>query len=466
MNSVKLRNESLNERFKNTLSAIIANQPKELAQHGIAVAYSGGLDSAVLLMLTAQFCRDNDLSLFAFHVHHGLSVNADSWLLHCELLCKQNDIQFFSARVDVDRDSKEGIEAAARLQRYRALGDMCMSHQVSLILTAHHQDDQAETLLLQLLRGSGLSGLSGMDAFNRAPGLFGTSDVLMVRPFLGQTKQTLLNHAVEHHISYVEDESNSDHRYARNALRHQVMPMLSNISQGYSTRLARSAQHVQTAGRLLVELAQIDMATCMSDDGMLDINPMRQLSSDRVDNLLRYWLSTLAVRMPSTARLAEMRSQLFDARPDAKVTIQHDQLGIHRYKNNIYAARIPLLEKALVIPVDFIWNGESSMYFAEFCGSLHFVQSNSGVDPSWLKNQQLNLRLREGGEKIKLSFDRPTRNIKSHFQTLKIPFWQRDRLPFLFVNKKLLYAAGVGAQSTFCTTGETEMMVNFNWVAD
>lgn len=463
MKSVNPSDKALKQRFEEVISSIISEQAPDAVQCGIAIAYSGGLDSAVLLSLAANFCREKDIPIFAFHVHHGLSQNADEWLAHCQATCEKYGVAFSSVKVHIDLNSRDGIEAAARAERYRALGGLCAQFKVSLLLTAHHQDDQAETLLLQLLRGSGVSGLSGMDSFNYAPALLSNKELLIARPLLGSSKEMILDFATTNEISYVVDESNFDCRYARNALRQQVMPLLSNISLGYTTRLARSARHVQTAGRLLTELAQIDMAACLIDDA-LQIEKMRSLSIDRIENLLRYWFSTLGVRMPSTARLTEMRHQLFDARHDAKITIHHDKLGVHRYKDKIYASASPINDE-LVAPKEFIWNGEAAIYFEDFSGTMYFEEARYGIDKDWLMQQKLTLRGREGGERIKLAANRSTRDIKSHFQTLKIPFWERQRLPFLYVNGKLLHAAKVGTHSELCQLNSVNL-INFRWQAD
>jgi tRNA(Ile)-lysidine synthase len=193
LNNSSIREESvLAKHFSNTLSAIIADQVHATNRKGIAVAYSGGLDSTVLLSLTIDFARERNLPVFAFHIHHGLSPNADNWLSHCKSVCEQVGVTFSSKKVIVANTEKNGIEAAAREQRYRALGTLCNEYQLPIILTAHHQDDQAETVLLQLLRGSGVAGLSGMDIFNYAPKLFGNSKVLLARPLLHETKENLL----------------------------------------------------------------------------------------------------------------------------------------------------------------------------------------------------------------------------------------------------------------------------------
>lgn len=454
----------LQQQFSNTLSTLIADQVQATIHQGIAIAYSGGVDSAVLLALAIAFAREKKIPVFAFHIHHGLSPNADDWLEHCRAVCARTGSAFFAEKIKLDDPGGNGIEGAARSARYRALGDLCSKYQLSLMLTAHHQDDQAETLLLQLLRGSGVSGLSGMDSFNHAPSLLGTSKVLLARPLLRQQKQVLLDFAKKNAVDYVEDESNFDTRYTRNALRHLLMPVLAKISPGYADRLARSAQHMQAASQLLAELAKVDLDHCMVGRE-LQIRFMRELSNARVENLLRFWLSTLHVRMPSTARLSEIRNQLFDARADAKITIHHDELEIHRYENKIYATPKSSIESATISPNEFAWRGESVIHFPEFCGSLYFESSNYGVEIDWLIEQNLSLRLRQGSERIKLAQNRPTRDIKNHFQAFRIPFWERQELPFLYAGGALLFVAKVGMQASFCRY-DSPSLITFRWQPD
>jgi tRNA(Ile)-lysidine synthase len=454
----------LEKHFSSTLSAIIADQVKSNIHNGIAVAYSGGLDSSVLLQLTVNFARERDLPVFAFHIHHGLSPNADQWLSHCQSRSEHAGAIFSAIKITIGEDQKGGLEAKARTKRYLALGQLCSENRLPLILAAHHQDDQAETVLLQLLRGSGVAGLSGMDLFNYAPTLLGNSETLLARPLLNQSKQALKIYAEKNRIQFVEDESNSDSRFARNALRHQVMPEMLKISPAYAELLSRSAQHAQSAQRLLVDLAKLDSIKYFSE-GALDIELMRELDRERIDNLLRFWLSSLEVRMPTTARLAEIRNQLFDARSDAKIVIKHDGLEIHRYQNKIYASKQTPKNVALNRSIEFMWTGESSLLFPQFGGRLFFDVSNYGVDVSWLREQKLSLRNRFGGERLKLAANRPTRDLKSHFQALKIPFWQRQSLPILCADGNLLHASLVGTDASFCQEG-INGLINFRWQAD
>ncbi len=459
------RNDSVLEKnFSSILSAIIAEQAKANINNGIAVAYSGGLDSSVLLKLTVNFARERKLPVFAFHIHHGLSPNADQWLSHCQMLSEHAGAIFSAIKVNIGENQKGGLEAKARAKRYLALGQLCSENRLPLILAAHHQDDQAETVLLQLLRGSGVAGLSGMDLYNFAPALLGTSETLLARPLLHQSKQVLKTYAEENGIQYVEDESNSDSRFARNALRHHVMPEMLKISPAYAELLARSAQHAQSAQRMLVELAKLDLVK-YSTEGTLDIALMRELSHERIDNLLRFWLSSLGVRMPTTARLAEIRSQLFEARNDSKIVIKHDGLVIHRYQNKVYASNQISTDFELNKSIEFRWNGESSLEFPQFGGRLFFETSSYGVDVNWLREQKLSLRNRHGGERLKLATNRPTRDLKSHFQTFKIPFWRRRCLPILCADGELLHASLVGTEAAFCQQESIEL-INFEWRAD
>lgn len=212
----------------------------------LAIAYSGGLDSSVLLHLAHVFSIKYGCELYAFHIHHGISNNADAWLTHCEAQCQQLDIQFDAQKITLEKSTKSGVEEAARIGRYAALGALCRKHRASVLLTAHHRDDQAETVLLQLLRGSGVAGLSGMDSENVAPDLLGDAELRMARPLLATSRAELAVFADRNNILFVEDESNSDLRYARNALRHTVMPALEQAFPRFQERLGRTAQHAQS----------------------------------------------------------------------------------------------------------------------------------------------------------------------------------------------------------------------------
>ncbi|WP_416172334.1 tRNA lysidine(34) synthetase TilS [Actimicrobium sp. CCC2.4] len=384
------------------------------------------------------------MRLFAFHVHHGLSADADDWLQHCASECARLDVTFAAQRVQLADAGASGIEAAARSSRYAALGKMCRDHDLPLLLTAHHQDDQAETVLLQLLRGSGVAGLSGMDTANCAPDLLGDAELVMARPLLSLSRMQLAALVAKEGITHVDDASNLDTRYARNALRHEVMPALARFFPGFQHRLARTANHAQSAQRLLIELATQDLALCAAGEA-LDISCLRLLSPDRADNLLRYWFGSRGVRMPSTSWLHEMRTQLFEAKPDAQLCVTHADCHIRRHRDHVFITphRIEFDPEELPV-IGFRWSGEAQLDFPALNGSLMFDAAEQGVASDWLTGQALAISLRSGGERLKPAPNRSTRALKYHYQAGNVPAWERERLPVVRVGKKLLFAAGVG----------------------
>ncbi len=418
----------------------------------MAVAFSGGLDSSALLHLAHAYAAEHGIGLYAFHIHHGISEHADAWLAHCEAACAQLGVPFEARRVILQKN-KSGVEAAARKLRYAALGALCAQHGVRLMLTAHHLDDQAETVLLQLLRGSGTAGLSGMDAANAAPELLANADLVMARPLLPVTRGELEAYVAGHAIGWVEDESNTHPRYARNALRHQVMPALAQAFPGYQERFARSAAHAQSAQRLLTELAIQDLAQCLLGD-CLDVARLRAMSLDRAYNMLRHWFATRGLRMPSTAWLQEMVTQLVEARCDAQLLVTHPDCHIRRHRDRLYLTpklaalagqRDPDDEGIFVKEGErFAWAGEPQLAFPAYGGVLHFEPAGQGVDPAWLRSQSLQIDFRKGGERLKPAANRPTRPLKYHYQACNVPAWERERLPIVSAGPDLLFAAGIG----------------------
>ena len=439
----------------------------------IAIAYSGGLDSSALLELAHAYGQQHQLPVFAFHVHHGISPNADAWLAHCASRCAALGVRFEGVRV-VLGSSKSGVEAAARKLRYAALGALCKQHGIGLMLTAHHLDDQAETVLLQLLRGSGTAGLSGMDGANAAPELLGNPELVMARPLLPVSRGELEAYVAARSIAYVEDESNTHPRYARNALRHQVMPALAQAFPGYQERFARSAAHAQSAQRLLTELAAQDLATSLVD-GCIDVAKLRAMSLDRAYNMLRHWFALRNLRMPSTAWLTEMVAQLVEARVDAQLLVTHPDCHIRRHRDRLHITpkladlagqRDPDDEGVLVKEGErFSWNGEASMAFPDYGGVLHFDAAEQGFPVEWLRAQRLTIVFRKGGERLKPAPNRPTRALKYHYQACDVPAWERERLPIVSSGKDLLFAAGIGMDCHQFGADDSGSCIALRWEA-
>lgn len=440
--------------FKRALEAIparvvVSGQPAPRPR--IALAYSGGLDSSVLLHLAATHCRESGIELHAFHVHHGLSPNADQWLAHCRNQAEALGVRFDAREVAVHDIADHGTEQAARLARYEALAAMCKQHQVTLLLTAHHQDDQAETVLLQLFRGAGLRGLGGMAVLHVDHELLGEG-ITVLRPLLACSRTELEDYVRKHAIVYIDDESNVDTRYRRNAIRQRIAPAIEEHFPGFAATVSRSARHLQSARRLLDELAEMDRAAC-AQGGALVVDKLRQLSSDRTDNLLRYWLQRHgASQLPSEAQLAQLRNQMLGAQPDAHPLLDIAGLTILRERGLISTVPSFLVGEPPSGEVLVEWRGEREIMIPSWHGSLSLAPCvGLGIDPVLLSEQPIRIVARAGSERLKLDARRPSRTLKNLFQEAGLPARTRPWLPLVYVGDQLAYAAGLGIDARFAT---------------
>lgn len=483
------------------------NEPTELADRTepvaqisrVALAYSGGLDSSVLLHIATAACRQRGIQLFAFHVHHGLSVNADHWLMHCEAQAQQAGVPFAARQVQIDPNNKLGTEQAARLARYEALADMCNEHEVNLLLTAHHQDDQTETVLLQLLRGAGLPGLSAMAMLQTEHALL-SEGIALCRPLLEVTRADIEAFAEQNAISHIVDESNDDVRFRRNAIRHQLIPLLERELPGVQKSIARSTTHLQTAQKLLDELAVIDLQACaeakVTDTGAADtgaadtgatdtgaadtgaadkgaadvlvIDRLQQLSEERLDNLLRYWLKHCgADHYPSDAQLLQLCEQMLHAREDAHPLLTLCGLMLERRAGRLVASRstqsTPFPTES---PEDIVlhWQGEPEIAIPAWQGRLVFESGGGpGLDRAQLLRGPLRLCARRGGERLQLDTKRPSRTLKNLFQESDVPARERCGLPLLYLGDELVFVAGLG---TDARAGQVSDGIRLRWQPD
>ena len=467
---VVLQNLAVEIQFERALEAILmrvfhgqdlsANAKEGSGSVSVAVAYSGGLDSTVLLHLLWRYSKQNDISVFAFHVHHGLNRQADAWHDHCEEVCTALGVRFESRRVQVDRHGKNGIEADARSKRYEALGDMCRKNGVVLLLTAHHQDDQVETILFHLMRGTGMSGLSGMDSLICAPELLKNSAIYLGRPLLSLSRENLSQWAGQNNLSHVEDDSNADTDYTRNAIRHRLVPVMSDIFPGFQKRLARMAEHVRSAQELLDKLGKEDLQACRISGNRLDLARTESFDIARTDNLLRCWLGENGIQIPSAAWFAQARKQILGARPDAQVSVQTGGHVIRKYRMVLSVEKN--MEKRIVPSgtFHFRWNGESSVCLKSWHGVLEFEESETGFDRDWLGKSDLRIAPYQGNAELKL-LRRPTKKLKILCQETGIPLWERLFLPLVFVGNELVYVGRLGPSAKFVRDGKK--CIRFAW---
>ncbi len=423
------------------------------ARHRIAIAYSGGLDSSVLLHLAARHCHEADIDLCAFHVHHGLSPNAGHWREHCRRQCETLGVTFDAREVVVQDVADHGTEQAARLARYEALAAMCEQHQVSMLLTAHHQDDQAETVLLQLFRGAGLRGLGGMAALHENHERL-DAGIALLRPLLDCSRVELEQYAQAHAIGHIDDESNADTRYRRNAVRQRIAPVIEAHFPGFAATVSRSARHLQSAQRLLDDLAAIDLTAC-AQDGALLVEKLHSLSADRVDNLLRHWLRLQgASELPSEVQLQQLREQALDAKSDAQPELWLSGLRLQRQADRLLVRDDAADLEPPVSEIEIRWQGEPVIEVPGWQGNLCFEMDDAGgLDPALLQSGPLLLRPRAGSERLKLAVNRPSRSLKNLFQESGIPPQARLWLPLLYIGAELAFAAGLGLDARLSRAG-------------
>lgn len=373
---------------------------RALKKKSVAVGLSGGIDSVVLLH--ALHAAGAEVS--AIHVHHGLSPNADGWTQFCLAYCRALEvpIEIFKVRV---KKGRRGLEAAAREARRAAF----LKSEAPAIALAHNRDDQAETVLFNLLRGTGLAGAKGMTSEARLGGK------RLLRPLLEVPREAIAAYAAEHRLGWIEDESNRDETLTRNFLRHRVGPLLAQRFPRWRDSLSRAARHFAASG----------------------VNE---------EKLLRAWLREQGLRAPSEARLGEMIKQL----QGRATEVRHDGKVMRAYRGKA----ILTTPKAPAAFKPRTWKGESRLALPELGGELRFRKvRGKGVDPELLDGKGLQVRLRSGGERLQLDPRRPRRSLKNLFQESGVPPWERERLPLLFCGDDLVWVPGLGIDAKFASQG-------------
>jgi len=405
----------------------------------IVVGLSGGLDSVVLLHCLVDLAPKLDFTLGALHVHHGLSPNADLWARFCADLCARLGVPFAQANVAVERASGLGLEAAARQARYAVF----RQQQADAVALAHHRDDQAETLLLQLLRGAGVRGMSAMPAVRT---LEPAGGLRLVRPLLQVSRASIHAYARGRGLSWIEDESNADARFDRNFLRTRILPELAARYPGVSDTLGRAADNLADAAQLMDELAGSDARGAVSRDS-LRLSSLACASPARARNLLRWFLERQGFLPASRDQLEEGLRQALAARDDARLQVKLGSARLRRHRGRLYlesAGREPGRRWRLA------WRGERELALPAGLGSIRFDPSvGTGLSMERLRAGEAVVRARAGGERIRLAPNRPSRTLKNLLRESGVPEWQRNRLPLLFVGDALVWVPGVGEDCRF-----------------
>ena len=405
----------------------------------VAVAYSGGRDSTALLHAVLMSVRDTGTSVAALHVHHGLSGQADAWERHCRDQCARWQVEgfpvsFAACRLRTRPQPGDSIEAWARRERYAALGRLARTHGADVVLLAHHRRDQAETLILQALRSAGVAGLAGM------PRAIERDGIHWLRPWLDVPRSTIEAYVESLGLSYIDDDSNTDERHARNRLRLRVWPALVQAFPEAEPALAAAATWAQQAQACLDELASDDLALLHGPAG-LQLVGLGQLSAARQVNALRAWLRLQTGAAPPASLLARLSDELFGVGA-ASWPLAGGLLRRHRGQltwSRPVAARSPS-KTALEAHLHIRRAGIHRL--PGWGGNLRVVRvKEGGVPLAWLA--QAELRERSGGEQFQAGLGRPARSLKKQFQAAELPAWERSG-PLVYSGGQLVFVPGLG----------------------
>ncbi len=388
-----------------------------------------------LLDVLARAREEVAVELSACHVHHGLRPAADRWAAFCAGACAARNVPFEVVYLQLRRAGGESLEACARAARHTALRQL----RVDAVALAHHADDQVETVILQMLRGSGPRGLAGMPVYSAGHPAFW-------RPLLEFPRAVIESYCAERGLGWVEDDSNADPALRRNFVRARIAPLLAQVNPRYRETIGRTAGHQGSAARLLSELAELDAGGAPLDQ--LPLATLNALSDERAANLLRESVIRQGVRPPSAARLHDWLVQL-RGQPRGTLALAHEGLviGVCRGRLCLHA---PLPRR---FRVD--WDGSDRIELPH--GTLAFViRPGTGVDRRALAGRRIEIRPRAGGERLRLRPEGPTHMLKTLLQARGIPAWERDALPLVFADGTLVAVPGIGVAAGYAAAPNEE----------
>ena len=403
------------------------------------VALSGGCDSVVLLHALQQIRPQLDCQeLVVVHIDHGLQSASGDWATQCRQICDQYALSLTVIELQLVIPKGESLEAIARHARYAAFQQFLQPK--DMLLLAHHQNDQAETLLLQMLRGSGVSGLAGMPAITES------DNVWLTRPLLNLSRDDIESYAHQHQLTWIEDPSNQDTRFDRNFLRHEVVPTVKKRWPAAVETLSRVAQHQADAKQLLTDLAEQDWQVCKTvDPQQISVNGLKQLSVPRVRNVLRYWLKEVCqVALPDTVKLQRIIDEVLCAAVDAEPQVSWENIQLRRYRDILY------LEPSHQDFTD--WQTDWDLHTPLRLPSGETLSSRTVKDGGLLLGSPqtpVRVKYRQGGERCRLPGRTHHHDLKKLFQSWGVPPWQRARIPLIYIGSDLAQIVGYSVCEPF-----------------
>ena len=415
------------------------------------VAYSGGLDSHVLLHALACIQDELQLKLIAIHINHQISPHAEKWQQHCDSTCSNYGIKLLSFVVDISEKNKQGIEALAREKRYAIFHDLLKAN--DLLITAHHSNDQLETILLQLIRGCSHAGLAGMP-YSR---IFGKGH--LIRPLLNHTREEIHQYGVQEALHWIEDESNQDKQYDRNFLRHEILPNLLKRWPALPQTIQRSARHQILAKSLLDEISHNDLkAICDSTMTKINILEFLHLSSVRKPHVLRAWIKHNGFCTPSTQLIEKIDKEVIHAGHDRMPCLRWHGAEVRRYRNFLYIMQPLAMHNT---KQSTIWHIARPLQLGET--SLQATSSKgNGIKKSMVPEGAVLVKFRQGGEKIQPSDQTHTKSLKKLLHESNTLPWLRDRLPLIFYQDELIAVADLWVAKKYAALS-SELAWKIHW---
>lgn len=434
---------NLLQRFQQQLEALSLDQ----SITNYVVGYSGGLDSHVLLHL----CSLSRIPLRAVHIHHGLQKEADQWSQHCEQICQRLAVPFKNIHVDASAGNGESPENAARKARYNALQDEL--HADEVLFTAHHRDDQSETLMLQLMRGAGPAGLAAMPVLRK------NKDMWHARPLLEFSRDDLLAYAKEENLKWIEDSSNKNTEYDRNRLRQEIIPDLKQRWPHLDVSLSQVATQQQGVLEIIEAMAAVDFAGIITQQrDVVSITALKKLSVVRQSNVLRYWIKQNAKDVLTANILQQLTESVLTASEDAEPVLSWGETEIRRYQDGLY-----IVEKLSEHDesISYTWTPNENLVIDSLGVEISAQETKSGGLSKEYKNKVFSVRFRQGGEKIQPTGRNHTHSIKKLMQEANIPSWQRSRIPLIYLDEQLVCVCGYWVDKTFAANdGESGWQVD------
>lgn len=432
-----------------TLAQWLKNQTANVA---IKVAYSGGRDSHVLLHALSQLRAQHPFLLSAIHINHGLQAISGDWSKHCHEICDAYSVPLTLIELNLTIPSGESLENIAREHRYAAFSQSLKENEI--LVTAHTEDDQAETFILQLLRGSGPQGLSGIAPF-KSLGKGG-----LARPLLSISRTQIADYATANGLNWIEDPSNADLRFRRNFVRHEILSRLIDVDPGVQSAIARSSQHCANTQKLLEEYLIEDLSHCLGPtSNSLRLNVLKTYSRLKQEALFRLWLKNQGFLNPSSKRLATILDQMLQAKLDASPCVIWGHYQVKRHKDCLFLLE---LSSSHTLPILQDWVLKTPLVLSNRSVWQAKLVQGQGLSADKTSLQILSFQFRKGGERCKPQGQAHSSPLKKILQRLNVPSWERAELP-LFYHQEKLVAVG---DLFICEGWQADKSDEFGWLIE